>query len=43
MGAVVACEWSENCAALLSQENPVTVDIQRVDENTRKIMLGGSL
>ena len=43
MGAVVACEWSENCAELLSQENPVTVDIQRVDENTRKIMLGGSL
>ena len=43
MGAVVACEWSENCAELLAQENPVTVDIQRVDENTRKIMLGGSL
>ena len=43
MGAVVACEWSENCSELLSQENPVTVDIQRVDENTRKIMLGGSL
>ena len=43
MGAVVACEWSENCAELLSQENPVTVDIQRVDENTRKITLGGSL
>ena len=43
MGAVVACEWSENCAELLAQENPVTVDIQRVDENTRKITLGGSL
>ena len=43
MGAVVACEWSENCAELLAQENTVTVDIQRVDENTRKIMLGGSL
>ena len=43
MGAVVACEWSENCAELLSQENPVTVDIQRVDETTRKITLGGSL
>ena len=43
MGAVVACEWSENCSELLSQENPVTVDIQRVDENTRKITLGGSL
>ena len=43
MGAVVACEWSENCAELRAQENPVTVDIQRVDENTRKIMLGGSL
>ena len=43
MGAVVACEWSENCAELMAQENPVTVDIQRVDENTRKITLGGSL
>ena len=43
MGAVVACEWSENCAELLAQENPVSVDIQRVDENTRKITLGGSL
>ena len=43
MGAVVSCEWSENCAELLAQENPVTVDIQRVDENTRKITLGGSL
>ena len=43
MGAVVACEWSENCAELLAQENPVTVDIQRVDETTRKITLGGSL
>ena len=43
MVAVVACEWSENCAELLAQENPVTVDIQRVDETTRKITLGGSL
>ena len=43
MGVVVACEWSENCAELLAQENPVTVDIKRVDENTRKITLGGSL
>ena len=42
-GAVVACVGSENSAELLAQENPVTVDIQRVAETTRKITLGGSL
>src|SRR5699024_606126 len=39
MGAVVACEWSENCAELLAQENPICIDIQRVDENTRHITI----
>lgn len=39
MGAVVAAEWSENCAALLDQENPVRIDIQRVDESTRCITI----
>ena len=33
-GAVVAAEWSENFADLLALENPIRVDIQRVDENT---------
>ena len=40
MGAVVACEWSENCADLLEQEHPIHIDIQRVDDNTRKITIG---
>ena len=39
MGAVVACEWSENCADLLEQEHPIHIDIQRVDDNTRKITI----
>ena len=29
MGAVVAVEWSENCAEILARENPITIDIQR--------------
>ena len=37
MGAVVACEWSENCADLLEQEQPIHIHIERVDETTRKI------
>lgn len=41
-GAVVAAEWSENCAALLAQEQPITVDIARVDENTRRIVIKGA-
>lgn len=39
MGAVVAAEWSENCADLLAQENPVTIHIERLDENTRRITI----
>ena len=35
-GAVVAAEWSENFADLLALEDPIRVDIQRVDENTRR-------
>lgn len=42
-GAVVAAEWSENCAALLALEDPLTVQIEKIDETTRKITLGGSL
>ena len=40
MGAVVACEWSENCAELLDLENPLRIHIDRVDETTRKITIG---
>ena len=43
MGAVVACEWSENCAELLDLENPLRIHIERVDETTRKITIGYSL
>ena len=40
MGAVVACEWSENCAELLDLENALRIHIERVDETTRKITIG---
>ena len=39
MGAVVAAEWSENCADLLALENPIKIHIERVDETTRKITI----
>ena len=39
MGAVVACEWSENCAELLAPENPIKIHIERVDDTTRKITI----
>ena len=39
MGAVVACEWSENCAELLAQEQPIRIHIERLDENTRRITI----
>lgn len=38
-GGVCAVEWSENVADAL--ENPVTVDICRIDDNTRRITLEG--
>lgn len=44
MGAVVAAEWSENCAALLAQESPITIDISRpdaADEHLRRICIEG--
>ena len=40
-GAVVAAEWSENVADLLAQEDPIRVDIQFVDEATRRITIEG--
>lgn len=36
-GAVVAAEWSENCAELIAAERPVAVHIERLDETTRRI------
>lgn len=44
MGAVVAAEWSENCAELLAQERPITIAISRPDpsdEALRRIVIEG--
>lgn len=40
-GAVVAAEWSENFEDLLAAEQPVTVHIERLDENRRQITIEG--
>ena len=40
-GAVVAAEWSENFASLLAQEDPIRVDIQILDQTSRKITIEG--
>ena len=40
-GAVVAAEWSENLTPLLEQEQPIRVDIQTVDGQTRRITIEG--
>lgn len=40
-GAVVAVEWSENLAGLLAQEQPIRIDIRRVDDTTRAICIEG--
>lgn len=40
-GAVVAVEWSENLAGLLAQEDPIRVDIRRIDDATRTIAIEG--
>lgn len=41
-GAVVAVEWSENFAGLLALEQPVQVDICRLDDTTRRITIEGA-
>lgn len=41
-GAVVAVEWSEHLADLLALEQPVRVDIQRLDDTTRRITIEGA-
>ena len=40
-GAIVAAEWSENLADLLALEHPIRVDIQRLDDTTRRITIEG--
>ena len=40
-GAVVAAEWSENFADLLALEDPIHINIERVDDNTRRITIEG--
>ena len=37
----MAAEWSEKIADLLALEQPNQVNIERVDENTRKITIEG--
>lgn len=39
--AVLAVEWSENIEGELDGEDVITVTIERIDENTRKITLQG--
>lgn len=40
-GAIVAAEWSENFAALLQLEHPIQIDIERLDDTTRRISILG--
>ena len=40
-GAIVAAEWSENLAPLLDQEHPIRVNIQPLDQTTRRITIEG--
>lgn len=39
MGAVVAAEWSENCAELLAAEDPIRVDIENLGGDARRIRI----
>jgi tRNA threonylcarbamoyladenosine biosynthesis protein TsaE len=40
-GVIIAAEWSENFADLLAAENPIRIDIRRVDDTTRVITIEG--
>ena len=40
-GGVVAVEWSENIEGALDGENVITVKIERISENERKITISG--
>ena len=42
-GAVVAAEWSENFADLLALEDPIHINIERVDDTTRRITIEGAV
>ena len=41
MGAVVAVEWSENCADIIARENPITIEIQHLGGDDRRILING--
>ena len=41
MGAIVAVEWSENCADIIARERPVTIDIQHLGGDDRRITING--
>ncbi len=41
MGAVVAVEWSENCADIIARERSVTIDIQHLGGDDRRITING--
>lgn len=40
-GVTVAAEWSENFAELLALEDPIYINIERVDDSTRTITVTG--
>lgn len=42
-GGVVAVEWSENIQGALIGENVITVEIERLSENERKITITGGV
>ena len=37
----MAAEWSENFADLLAPEDPIHINIDRVDDTTRRITIEG--
>lgn len=41
-GAIVVTEWSENFADILAAEEPVTVHIEHLGENSRRITIEGA-
>ena len=41
MGAVVAVEWSENCADIIEREHPVTICIEHLGADDRRITING--
>ena len=39
---MVAAEWSEYFADLLALEDPIRINIERVDDTTRRITIEGA-